>query len=173
MQLPQRALRRAAFTALMVSSVIASVARGATPTPASNADIKTLLQLSGTEKLANQMAVYMTNATLDMMKRNNPGMSDKVVAAAKDELQKIMAEKVPVLMEQIVPVYAKHFTSEEIKGLIAFYRTPLGAKMIHETPLIVAETSKVGEAWGRGLEPEIRQRLEARMKAEGLAPPPH
>ncbi|HLY98225.1 MAG TPA: DUF2059 domain-containing protein [Candidatus Angelobacter sp.] len=47
-----------------------------------------------------------------------------------------------------VPVYDKHFSHEEIKGLIKFYETPLGQKAISELPRTASELSEAGAQWG-------------------------
>jgi hypothetical protein len=42
--------------------------------------------------------------------------------------------------DQLVGVYDKHFTDEEIKGLLQFYGSPLGQKVAAEMPKINRET---------------------------------
>ena len=154
-----------ALLILLSLCVVTPVAQAQTKTAApaspsaSNADIKTLLQLTGTDKLAQQMANDMVNAGLQAMKQNNPQMTDAQLGTARSEMEKLMAEKMPALMDQIVPIYAKHFTPADVKGLISFYKTPLGNKLITETPTILRETTVVGEQWGRSLGPEIEKRL--------------
>lgn len=53
------------------------------------------------------------------------------------------------LLARMVPIYQKHFTADEVSGLLKFYRSPLGQKVITEMPLTMAEGMKVGQAWGR------------------------
>jgi hypothetical protein len=44
------------------------------------------------------------------------------------------------IIEQIYyPLYDKHFTVEELKGLVAFYKTPVGQKAIQVMPQLVQE----------------------------------
>jgi hypothetical protein len=42
--------------------------------------------------------------------------------------------------EQLVGIYDKHFTDDEIKGLLQFYGSPLGQKVAAEMPKIGRET---------------------------------
>jgi hypothetical protein len=53
------------------------------------------------------------------------------------------------LLTRMVPIYQKHFTAEEVAGLLKFYRSPLGQKVITEMPMTMAEGMKVGQTWGR------------------------
>jgi hypothetical protein len=46
--------------------------------------------------------------------------------------------------DAIVPIYAKHFTLEDIQGLTKFYESPLGSKLVKEMPQVVQESQSVG-----------------------------
>jgi hypothetical protein len=61
------------------------------------------------------------------------------------------------LMKQMVPIYQRHFTAVDVAGLLKFYKSPLGQKVIAQMPLTMAEGMKVGQQWGR-------QRGEAMIK---------
>lgn len=69
-------------------------------------------------------------------------------------------------VELLIPVYDKHFSSDEIEGLIAFYETPLGKKLISSLPQILAEAAAIGDKYGQ----EIATRVIQRMQAEGTFP---
>jgi len=71
-------------------------------------------------------------------------------------------------MALITPIYHRHFTHDEIKGLIAFYQTDLGSKTIRVMPALLQESMSAGQQWGQTLAPEIRRRVLERLKAEGV-----
>ena len=50
--------------------------------------------------------------------------------------------------EQIVGIYDKHFTDDEIKGLLQFYGSPLGQKVATEMPKIGREIQAATRAAG-------------------------
>jgi len=58
-------------------------------------------------------------------------------------------------------VYSERFKDNEIQDIINFYKTPTGAKLVHELPSISGE---VGQMVGK----LIPQRLPALMKKHGL-----
>jgi hypothetical protein len=73
--------------------------------------------------------------------------------------------------ELLVPIYASLFTDEELSGLIAFYETPLGKKLIASTPQIISASRDAGAKYGE----ELAQKVITRMRAEGTwptTPPP-
>jgi hypothetical protein len=46
---------------------------------------------------------------------------------------------VDAVTEQLISVYDKHYTDDEIKGLLQFYGSPLGQKVAAESPKIGRE----------------------------------
>lgn len=53
------------------------------------------------------------------------------------------------LLGRMVPIYQSHFTADDVTGLLKFYRSPLGQKVITQMPLTMAEGMKIGQQWGR------------------------
>ena len=53
------------------------------------------------------------------------------------------------LLGKMVPVYQEHFTAEDVAGLLKFYKSPLGQKVITQMPVTMAEGMKIGQQWGR------------------------
>lgn len=53
------------------------------------------------------------------------------------------------LLSRMVPIYQSHFTAADVSGLLTFYRSPLGQKVITQMPLTMAEGMKIGQQWGR------------------------
>ena len=116
-------------------------------------DIKHLLVLTGSDKLGMQIIANMSQQYRAMF----PSVPEKFWDAFVNE---ITGED---LVNLVVPVYVKHYTHEEIKGLIVFYETPLGKKVIQVTPAVMQESMALGQIWGK----EIAERIRERMIAEG------
>lgn len=53
------------------------------------------------------------------------------------------------LLRKMVPVYQEHFTAADVAGLVKFYKSPLGQKVITQMPVTMAEGMKIGQQWGR------------------------
>lgn len=58
------------------------------------------------------------------------------------------------LLSRMVPVYLRHFTAQDVAGLLKFYKSALGRKVITQLPQTMAEGMKIGQQWDRerGLE---------------------
>jgi hypothetical protein len=76
------------------------------------------------------------------------------------------------LMGRMVPIYQSHFTADDVTGLLKFYRSPLGQKVITQMPITMAEGMKIGQQWGRERgEAMIRQlQQKGTLDAQGRCP---
>ena len=86
--------------------------------------------------------------------------------------KKFRAQATPQsLVALVIPIYDRHFSDEDLKGLIAFYESPLGKKAVAVLPQVVAESQEAGGQWGQELSrkcmeevlaehPELKKQLE-------------
>ncbi len=89
-----------------------------TPEPTKRDDIVRLLKMQNGEILKQSMS---------HVKMAIPKLPDNIVKQVFNE---------QMIMEILIPSYDKHYTHEEIKGLIQFYETPLGQKFLVTVPKI-------------------------------------
>jgi hypothetical protein len=59
---------------------------------------------------------------------------------AEQALEFQAALDVEAVLEELVPIYEKHFTEEELRAYIKFYSTPNGQKLVRTIPLIMQES---------------------------------
>jgi uncharacterized protein len=130
-----------------------SVAKAPTSDSAKIADIRRLLELTGTKDMVNQMKSVMMSQFRQNAPGMPPGMFDEMMAELKAE----------DLEESMIPVYANHFTGDDIKHLIAFYESPFGRKVMREMPQIITEANEVGVHWGQG----VVTRVAGRWRDQG------
>lgn len=134
-------------------------------------EIVQLLKLIGAESLSNQYGDTFNRMMIGELRSKDDKFSEKEVNFVKEETKKFMDEKFPELLERLVPVYAKHFTRDEVKELITFYKSPVGIKAIKELPLISRESMMTGNAWGKSVMRDVDQRVRARLEKEGYKSP--
>ena len=138
-----------------------------TPDPTLNSDIMKLLNYTGAASLSAQLAALMTRAIIQQTKVPQATAG----AIVSEVVQSTLASHTNGpngLVARLVPVYAKYFTHDEIKKLLAFYESEIGKKTLAVIPMALQEGAQVGQAWANELAPEIKTELEKRFKAEGL-----
>src|SRR5882762_6337715 len=102
-------------------------------------DIRALMELVGARDLVEDgasNAIEMSREKLLVTVPNNDKGQAFVNAFAASSQKKFDVDQVT---EQLVSVYDKHFTEDEIKGLLQFYGSPLGQKVAAEMPKISRE----------------------------------
>jgi hypothetical protein len=75
------------------------------------------------------------------------------------------------LKPQFVELYAGTYTEGEIRGLIEFYRTPLGQKVIASEPTLMAKATQIGQQQVQAHMDELIQMLMEHMSAAETIPP--
>lgn len=135
------------------------------------ADIEKLLEITGSAELGTQIASLMSQQLLANLKKSQPSMPEEMLDIAQqvldEEFAKAFAEP-EGLTSQVVSIYAKHFTHADVQGLLEFYSSDLGRKVIGVLPSVVQESAQAGQQWAAERAPTIRAALERRLKAEGL-----
>ena len=135
-------------------------------------DIEKLLEVTGASQVGAQMASIVVRQVLEGLKRSQPDIPDRQIELAQQVLDEEFAKafKGPdTLTARVVGVYARHFTQEEVRGLLAFYGTTLGKKVISAMPILVQESSVVGQEWSAEHMPEIMATLQKRLQSAGLS----
>ena len=109
-------------------------------------EIRSLMELIGARDLVQDGASNSIEQTREKLLATVPD-NDKgqafVNAFAVSYQKKFDVDQVT---EQLVGVYGKHFTEDEIKGLLQFYGSPLGQKFAAEMPKISREIQSATRA---------------------------
>lgn len=129
--------------------------------PAKEADIRRLLELTGTKNLMVQNMNSMQENLRPLMTNSLPpgNYREKLVDLF---LTKFRSKADPAHMIDIaVQLYDKYLSQEDIKGLIQFYQTPVGQKAISILPRLLAELVQSGQQWGQEVGRETMQEVLA------------
>lgn len=105
--------------------------------------------------------------------QKNPDLQP-LISRVVDEVTLGLAGRRADLEREAALAYAKAFSEEELKGIVAFYTSPVGQKFISEGPIVTRELFKAADIWrigiGRDLAQEAGKRIAEEMekaKAEG------
>jgi len=119
---------------------MASAQSNANIDPLKEADIRSLMELPGARDMvadgANNAIEQAREKLLSTVPNNDKGQAF-VNAFATSYEKRFDADQVT---DELVSIYDKHFTDDEIKGLLQFYGSPLGQKVAMEMPKIGRET---------------------------------
>ena len=117
-------------------------------------DIRRLLVITGSGKVG----IQVIDSMITQFQGAFPGIPDEFWREFRKEAD------ANAMVELIIPIYDRHFTHKDIRGLIAFYESPLGKKFVSKTPQIVKESMVVGQKWGMELGKRAMKKIQDRKK---------
>jgi len=156
---------RAAALALACLA-FAGAANAQQPSPAAIAVAKELLQVKG----ATTMFDPLVPGIIETVKNNYLQTNTSLVKDLNDVAAQLRTEFAPRRAEIIADVatlYAERFSEQELKDVVAFYKTPVGKKFAAEEPQVIDQSLQRAQAWSQKLSEEVLSRFRAEMKKRG------
>jgi hypothetical protein len=135
--------------------------------PTKEADIRSLMELVGAHDSLQEAAARGADQFRENLTTSVPNneRGQKFVNAFVDNYKaKFGADAATA---QLVAIYDKHFSDDEIKGLLQFYGSPLGQKFASEMPKINMETQAANRAFSTRIAKDVLQDL--RRQYPGVA----
>ncbi|MEZ5598767.1 MAG: DUF2059 domain-containing protein [Pseudomonadales bacterium] len=129
------------------------------------ANIERLLELTGALALGDQMAAAITNSMAASMKQNATEDRQRAVDIVAEETRLLVSENLGSLVAPITDLYHRHFSGDDIQGLIAFYESELGRRTLGEMPGLMQESMQLGQQWAGSLVPLLQSRVKSRLEA--------
>ena len=115
--------------------------------------LQTMFKVSGSEEMYQTAIEQM----FTMFKGQYSSVKDEVWVSLEAEFKNTSIND---LIEMLTPTYQKHLTLEDIKGLIEFYRTPVGKKYAKKSPMIMQESMQIGQQWGMKIGEEFAKKMK-------------
>ena len=128
--------------------------------PQKEARIRELMELTGAKDLGQQLiaaGMEQFRGTVLDSQPNNP-RAKQFVDAFVARFQKHFDPD--SLTEHVIPIYDKYLTSEDLKGLLDYYRSPLGQRMLKALPEVTRESQAAGFALGQKAAQETMEELK-------------
>ncbi len=136
------------------------------PSAAAIETAKEIIALKGGDSLFGAIIPGVIEQGKAMFEQQNPALGkdlSTVAAKLRTELGPRMAE----VNVEVAKAYAGHFTEAELKDILAFYKSPLGRKMIAEEPKALQEAVVFAQEWSRKFSDEVVAKMRQEMKKMG------
>lgn len=159
--------RAARLAAVVLALALASQAVHAQqPTPAAMLAAKEIVTATGATALFNPLIAGVVEQAKNLFLQQNPALGkDLNEVAAK--LRTDLAPRFEELTNEVAKLYATHFTEAELKDLLAFYRTPVGKKLITEQSKVAEGSLKFAQTWANTLSDQVIAKFRDEMKKRG------
>jgi len=151
-------------------------AGSAAPTPSSLPaarpsveQVKKLLALMGIQDglqitidaMKDQMKDSAVQALQEKLPQPTPAQIQAAHAIVDEEFKKLSLDG---MIDDIVPVYQRHFTRADVDQLLAFYSSPVGKKIVHEQPGMLKESMQATQAAQRQKMEQLLARMDLRIQ---------
>ena len=145
--------------------VVAGLALGPVSSHAASVDkVREFFQVMGMHKMMTDLIPTMTAAMVNGMKQGNAN----IPADVPDIIGKVVNETITPLLPQMenasIKLYADNLTDEEVDAALAFYRTPVGQRLLQKLPAMAQQGMQIGQQIVSTHIPELQQRLQAELQ---------
>src|SRR5882672_1785042 len=83
------------------------------------------------------------------------------------KLQAELTPRTAELLNDGARLYASRFTEQELKDVLAFYKSPVGRKVITQEPAILDQSASNVDEWANKLADEVISKFRNEMRRRG------
>ena len=129
---------------------------------------------------ARELSAIMTGDTVTQManalaaqiwptieQRLGPKVDAATLADLRTEFQRSLSTFTSEVMKDAPDIYAHHFNAQELKAIIAFYKSPAGAKTLQEMPKVMADVGTRMAPRMQTLQTDLDSRIRAILEKHG------
>ncbi len=143
--------------------------------PASKEDIQKLFEVMQIHQQMHQIMDAMMKQQSAMihetLKERYPQTSAERIARADQMIAETMKDMpMDAMLDDMIPIYQRHFSKTDIDAMNTFYASPTGQKMMREMPALTSEAMQASSVRMQKQMDTIRQRAEQIVKEDQEKP---
>jgi hypothetical protein len=143
--------------------------------PATKEEVEKLFEVMQIHQQMRQVMDAMMKQQSAMihetLKKRYPQTSADKIARADHLIQETMKDMpMDAMLDDMIPIYQKHFSKTDIEAMTTFYASPTGQKMMQEMPVLTTEAMQASYARMQKQMDAIMQRAEQIVKEDQEKP---
>lgn len=138
------------------------------PSAAAISSAKELISITGATTLFSPLIAGVVEQAKVLFLQQNPALSkdlNEIATRMRADLQPRFTE----LTDEVARLYAQNFTEQELKDILAFYKTPAGKKLLTAQPQVVDASMKFAQDWANKLSDQVIAKMRDELKKRGHA----
>lgn len=144
----------------------------AAPPPQSNIPPGAIAAAKEILNLKNAHAVYQGAVVATIQNVKNALLQSNInlqkdIEEVSLKLARDLAGREAEIGEGMATIYASNFSEQELKDLLAFYKSPLGKKSLEQEPKSIEASLNYMRNWGEDMAQEINTRFRDELKKRG------
>jgi uncharacterized protein len=143
------------------------LARAQAPSPEALAAAKELVV---TIHLDQQLAAILPGTIKNLKPSIVQGRAevDREYDASAPFILEGFKERMSELSDAAAIIYARNFSTEDLIALSAFYKTPLGQRLLQKLPTVTQETMLAGGKFGQSVGEDMQKRMIEELRKKGV-----
>jgi hypothetical protein len=158
--------RAAVCAILLAASTLPGDAQTRAPSANAVAIAKEIIALKGSNDMWDSILPGVVDRVKGMFLQTSPMLSKDINEVAT-KVQRDLTPRSEELSNEVARLYAYAFTEQELKDVLAFYKSPLGKKIIVEEPRVFEQGVVAMRSWTDKLGEEVIAKMRAEMKKKG------
>jgi hypothetical protein len=168
LQATHRAARLAAVAIVLVMASPAANAQQQQPSAAAMATAKELITVTGATGLFTPLIAGVVEQAKLLFLQQDPSLS-KDLNDISAKMRTDLAPRFNELTDEVARLYATNFSEQELKDILAFYKSASGQKLLSEQPKVVDSSMKFAQGWANQLSDEVIAKMRDELKKKGHA----
>jgi hypothetical protein len=166
-----QATKQAARLATVAVALVAfgPAAYSQQPTAAEMATARDLVNVTGATALFTPLIAGVIEQAKVLFLQQDPSLGADLNEIAV-KMRTDLTPRFKEVTDEVAKLYATHFTEPELKQILAFYKSPVGKKVLSQQPIVVNASMSFAQAWANKLSEEVvaKMRVELRKKGHNL-----
>jgi hypothetical protein len=162
---PTAGAARAALVGLGLA-LSTGIAGAQQPSAAAIATAMELVTVKGAKAMYDPLVAGIVEKAKGVFLQANP-MLGKDLNEVAAKLRADLAPRGAEVLTETARLYAMRFTEQELKDALAFYKSPLGRKMLAEEPVIADQSMRSAASWADKLSEEVISKMRSEMRKRG------
>jgi hypothetical protein len=141
-------------------------AQSQTPSPEAMTAAREMMVAMGAPDQFKRIVPALVGRLKQAIVRNRPHLErdfDDIIPLLIESMDARMNEA----FEEVAALYARMFTAEELREVVAFVRGPTGQKFLQKQPQMIQESTALGQRYAESLGAEFRARVINELRKRG------
>lgn len=162
-----QATKRARLAAVAVALVAFGPAAHSQQTSvAAIATAKELVTATKATTIFNPLIAGVVEQAKLLFLQQDPSLAKDLNEIA-EKMRADLAPRFAELNDEMAKLYATHFTDQELKEILVFYKSPVGQKLLTEQPTVVDASMRYAQDWANKLSDQVIAKMREELKKRG------
>jgi hypothetical protein len=164
-------MKRLVLSLLLAAALAAPVSAQtpSAPPPEALAAAKDLAALMGGDTVGQMSAALTAQIWPNIEQQLGPKVDAATLAELRSQFEGSLSNFTKEVMADSPGVYARHFTVEELRAMLAFYKSPVGQKALSTMPTVMTELGQQMAPRMQAFQNDLHSKMEATLKKHGYA----